>query len=259
VFYNQRSKLKIASESFGAYMRLAQQDFEMEQKRCQDYLGSAFEADLIEVFRQEMLVLPIHILLEKETALMYLFKNDMREDLKLVYTLYEKKDKQLALVAGAFSEFIYKRGVDLIADIESRNIESKSGANIALTIVNETNVVENLVESLDKYREITSICFSDKNQFERARQNAFEDFMSKQVQNISFAELIGTYTDKILKKSGSKHLTNEETEEYIKKIVSLFTHLTDKDVFIDVYRNLLARRLLNDKCESIDYEKLMIT
>ena len=38
----------------------------------------------------------------------------------------------------------------------------------------------------------------------------------------------------------------------------LFTHLSDKDVFIDVYRNLLAKRLLNKKCESYDTEKLMI-
>ena len=45
----------------------------------------------------------------------------------------------------------------------------------------------------------------------------------------------------------------------IKKIVTLFTHLTDKDVFIDVYRNLLARRLLNEKFESLDLEKLIIT
>lgn len=41
--------------------------------------------------------------------------------------------------------------------------------------------------------------------------------------------------------------------------MTLFTHLSDKDVFIDVYRNLLAKRLLNDKCESYDTEKLMIT
>lgn len=93
--------------------------------------------------------------------------------------------------------------------------------------------------------------------FERARQNAFEEFMSKQVKGISFAELIGSFTDKILKK-GSK-ISEQEQEEMIKKVVALFTHLGDKDVFIEVYRNLLARRLLNEKCESIDLEKMMIT
>ncbi len=45
----------------------------------------------------------------------------------------------------------------------------------------------------------------------------------------------------------------------MKNVVKLFTHLVDKDLFIEVYRNYLAKRLLNDKSESRDQEKLMIS
>jgi len=41
--------------------------------------------------------------------------------------------------------------------------------------------------------------------------------------------------------------------------VELFAYLVDKDLFLEVYRNQLARRLLSDKCEDIEYEKTMIT
>jgi len=98
--------------------------------------------------------------------------------------------------------------------------------------------------------------------FERAQSNAFEEFMSKTVKNLSFAEILGTYTDKILRKGGYKAAgvsSLDQLEECIEKIVVLFTHLSDKDVFIDVLRNLLAKRLLNDKCESFDTEKLVLT
>lgn len=39
----------------------------------------------------------------------------------------------------------------------------------------------------------------------------------------------------------------------------LFTHLIDKDLFIEVYRSYLAKRLLNDKSASKDLEKTMIS
>ena len=41
-------------------------------------------------------------------------------------------------------------------------------------------------------------------------------------------------------------------------MVELFTHLNEKDFFREVYKNLLSRRLLNDKSESIDLEKNVI-
>ena len=33
-------------------------------------------------------------------------------------------------------------------------------------------------------------------------------------------------------------------------MVNLFTYLTDKDLFAEIYRNQLAKRLLNQRCAS---------
>ncbi|EWM26521.1 cullin protein 1 [Nannochloropsis gaditana] len=41
-------------------------------------------------------------------------------------------------------------------------------------------------------------------------------------------------------------------------VVNLFTYLTDKDLFAEIYRNQLAKRLLNARSSSDDWEKLMI-
>ena len=45
---------------------------------------------------------------------------------------------------------------------------------------------------------------------------------------------------------------------YLEKTVQIFAYLTDKDLFADIYRNLLAKRLLNQRSASDDMEKLMI-
>lgn len=69
------------------------------------------------------------------------------------------------------------------------------------------------------------------------------------------AEMLSTYIDKLLRKGG----TQDNIEELIEHVVTLFSHLIDKDLFLEVYRNQLARRLLSEKCEDIENEKRLIT
>lgn len=44
----------------------------------------------------------------------------------------------------------------------------------------------------------------------------------------------------------------------ISQTVQLFAYLTDKDLFAEIYRNQLAKRLLNQKSASDDMERVMI-
>ena len=48
-------------------------------------------------------------------------------------------------------------------------------------------------------------------------------------------------------------------ELQLEKVVQLFTYLQDKDLFAEIYRNLLAKRLLNKRSASDDAEKCMIS
>ena len=203
---------------------------------------------------------PMHQLLQKDTALPYLFKNHQNEDIKLCFQLYKSKEKQLQLVASAFTQYIHGLGVGLIAHVEAQPVEPS--VHQAQSIIQDTRVIENLIKILDEAQTLLIECFEKTTMFERAKANAFEEFINKQIKGLSFAELLGTYTDKLLRKGGYKSVEEvsnaDQLDVYLEKLVHLFTHLSDKDVFIDVYRNLLAKRLLNDKCESYDTEKLLL-
>lgn len=72
------------------------------------------------------------------------------------------------------------------------------------------------------------------------------------------SEVLAVYTDIILRKGGIK-IEEAKHEEYLEKIVKLFTHLIDKDIFIEVFRSYLAKRLLVEKSQSIDLERSMIS
>ena len=82
--------------------------------------------------------------------------------------------------------------------------------HLAQSIIVETQIVERLVEILDECSMLMNDCFKKTTLFERAKANAFEDFLGKSVKNLSFAELIGTYTDKILRKGGQKTMNEQE-------------------------------------------------
>lgn len=94
--------------------------------------------------------------------------------------------------------------------------------------------------------------------FERQRRTSFESFINRDIGKLSMPELLATFTDKILRKGGHKE-DEAKTEDLLKQIVNLFTHLVDKDLFIEVYRNYLSKRLLNEKSASMEMEKAMIS
>jgi hypothetical protein len=74
---------------------------------------------------------------------------------------------------------------------------------------------------------------------------------------LTLAEILGVYTDNVLRTGGMK-MAEGKDEEHLEKIVQLFTHLIDKDLFIEVFRSYLSKRLLNDKSQSIDLERTII-
>ncbi len=98
--------------------------------------------------------------------------------------------------------------------------------------------------------------------FERARQVAFETFLNRdrgETGRITMAEMLATYTDTVLRKGGGLKIAEDKFDEFIEKIVLLFTHLIDKDLFVEVFRSFLAKRLLNEKSLSNDNERTMIS
>ncbi len=56
-----------------------------------------------------------------------------------------------------------------------------------------------------------------------------------------------------------KRLDAESEEEYLEKMVQLFSrHLTDKDLFAEIYRNLLSQRSASDDMERFMIGKLKL-
>lgn len=126
-------------------------------------------------------------------------------------------------------------------------------------VLAQSRLIEQFVTMNEKYQSMVRNCFKGQVIFERARHTAFEAVLNKDRENdskMSMSEILAVYTDAILRKGGMKAVSEKmNEEEYLKQIVQLFTHLVDKDLFIEVFRSYLAKRILSEKSQSIELER----
>jgi cullin 1 len=71
-------------------------------------------------------------------------------------------------------------------------------------------------------------------------------------------QLLGKYCDMIMRK-GPKHIADEAEMERTLDDVALLKYVPDKDVFMLVYKMLLAKRSIGDSSGNADFEAAMIS
>eukprot|EP00386_Alphamonas_edax_P011518 GDKI01036440.1.p1 GENE.GDKI01036440.1~~GDKI01036440.1.p1 ORF type:complete len:384 (+),score=179.31 GDKI01036440.1:1-1152(+) len=97
-------------------------------------------------------------------------------------------------------------------------------------------------------------CFNNEGAFEKARNYALEEVLNRDTR---CAKYLAVYCDVMLKK-GLKGKTDQETAQFVQRVVALFLHLRDKDIFLEVYKERLSKRLLNKQSAGKDAEDMMI-
>merc|ERR1719262_154132 len=117
--------------------------------------------------------------------------------------------------------------------------------------------IQTLLDLHDRFKGIVNECFSQDSLFQKSLKEAFEVFINRDIGKFSFAALMSSFFDRILKKSG-KRLSDDQVEILLTKMVELFSFLSDKDLFAEIYRNQLSKRLLYETSASEDAEKSMI-
>lgn len=170
-----------------------------------------------------------------------------------MYRLFSKVEPNgLQPMAQIVKHHIEKMGNDVIMQREARlSEEGEKGSN------QDPAFVKSLLDLHDKFMDVVNQEFEKNSLFHRALKEAFVEFVNKDVGRFKNADLMSSFCDRILKKGGEK-LSDEEVECSLEKVVNLFTYLTDKDLYAEIYRNQLAKRLLNQRSSSDDWEKMMI-
>jgi len=233
------------------YLIKAEQAIEEEKTRVMDYLNNSSESKILKVVDEEILEKVEMELLEKEdSGTRALLQNDMSEDLQRMFRLFARLENGLVPIASILQNFISKAGEDVISRRKMR-LETEKDKN------DDPKFVKSLITLHEKYLGVVKKDFSGHSLFQKALKDAFVEIINKNVGSFTNAELMSTFCDRILKNGGEK-IEEGEVEDSLDRIVQLFSYLTDKDLFAEIYRNQMAKRLLNQRSGGEDLEKLMI-
>ncbi|CAO2835448.1 unnamed protein product [Amaranthus hypochondriacus] len=253
-YYSREASRWILQDSCPEYMLKSEECLKKEKNRVFDYLHVCSEEKLLKRVRNELLLAYENQLLEKENSgFRVLLKDDKVEDLSRMFKLYSEVPKGLDPIGTLFKQHICDEGIALIQQAQDAAICKSE--NSTADCSHEEVLVRKAVLLHDRFMAFVIDCFASHAIFLKSLKEAFDIFLNKTVAGCSTAELLASYCDIITKKGGSEKLSNEAVEESLDKVVMLLDYVMDKDMFVELYRKNLCRRLLFDKNGNVEHDK----
>jgi cullin 1 len=256
IYYLKKAQEWIGTDSTPQYLIKTEAAINAEVTRVGAYLIPSTEPKIKRIVIDTLLKEQETTLLEREgSGMRALLRDDRRDDLARVYRMFKEVegDDGLPPIASMVQQHITQEG-KMILDKRHASLEEGDGKD-ALT---DPWFITALLDLHEKYRNLIQIQFQGHNHFQKALKVAFETTINTDVGKHTNAELLSTYADSVLKTGGEEKLTESQIDDVLEKVVQLFSFLSDKDVFADVYRNHLAKRLLNQRSVSPFAERTMI-
>merc|ERR1719253_371365 len=251
-YYGRKREDWISKDSTPDYLIKAEKALGEEKTRVVEYLNPATEPKIRKVVEDEILQKVQMNLLEKEgSGCGVLLANDKADELQRMFQLFSRLENGLQPMASIVEKFVTSQGNACIEKRQARLDSGQKDKN------DDPEFVKSLIDLHEKYLAVIRETFASHHLFQKALKNSFEEIVNNDVGNYSNAELMSTFCDRILKSGGEK-LSETEVEQSLDQIVQLFSFLNDKDLFAEIYRNQLAKRLLNQRSASDDAEKQMI-
>lgn len=242
------------NDSTPDYLIKTEASFSKEKARVGEYLNPSSETRLLKVLDDELLEASEMTLLEKESSgCRALLQNDKSVDLQRMYRLFSRLENGLTPIASIVETFIKDMGAEEINRRQARLDGGEKDKN------DDPKFVKEIIALHEKYLGVVKTDFFGDALFQKALKDAFVEIVNKNIGQFTNAELFSTYCDRVLKSGGGEKMSEAEVEQSLDQVVQLFSYLTDKDLFAEIYRNQLAKRLLNQRSTSEDHEKIMIT
>ena len=220
------------------YLQRAEARLEEETDRVHFYLHKNTLPKLMKVCEAELLGgTQDRVLGDAESGIDGLLTGYCRRDLLRLYRLYSRLPVGLECAAKHFRLYVTKETTQIMDNVTAPGNDVKE-------------LIDGLIKILSDFERLVTECFHDDSQFKEAVNSGFEQAMNNNIKGKKkMPELIADSLDGVLRtnkplsaRSGPAMAISAETK--IDNIAKIFVYLRDKDVFGEVYRKLLAKRLL---------------
>ncbi|KAG0322199.1 hypothetical protein BGZ97_008351 [Linnemannia gamsii] len=249
VYYKMESEKFLSENSVTEYMKKAEVRLAEEESRVQMYLHASTHKPLIQNCETVLVKGHTEIIWEEFQNLL---NQDKQEDLYRMFSLLLRIPNGLDPLRARFEAHVRKAGlsaIEKIADESAETLEPKV-------------YVDALLEVHKKYNDLVQTAFRGEAGFVASLDKACREFVNRnkicKSSTSKSPEQLARYCDSLLRKS-SKNPEENDLEEILNSIMTVFKYVEDKDVFQKFYSKMLAKRLVNDTSASEDAEAGMIS
>ncbi|MCQ2819534.1 MAG: cullin [archaeon] len=210
-----------------------------EDSRKNEYINKNFWPKLDEMNNDAFVKDNTKPLADMETGFAYMFKNKKDDELKDAYRLVSRVRDCLKHITTVFDVYIRERGNELY--------KNKDLMKDPLVFIPKLIDLEKEMSGLVTY------AFKSDTFFQDAKNKAFALFMNKEF----YSKQLSNYTDYLMKR-GIKAYKENEIEQALTDVISLFTCLSNKLAFQMEANKKLRDRLIQGKSISLVAEKNFI-
>jgi len=272
-YYRRLSQIWIRQKSCSSYLKDAEDCLGFEGKIVKDYLAGNSWNRLRKCVESELLRQHQSALLNMDSGCMVMLCNNQKDDLIRLYNLYRHIEFALGPIVKIFKDHLCSEGAKVLGDPSSTARDSSNitisnadddsgklplGTSSSSSVLNVgfTASVIRLLNLHDRAISFVENCFNHDKAFRDAVKETFEAYCNRSLGSIgSGTDLLACYNDDLLRQGRKSGHCDESIKIKLDKVSQLLTYLNDKDVFAELYRKLLSRRLLDQRKWNEELEK----
>lgn len=240
----------MAEDSVSVYLRKVQRELDGLSRIVASFLPRGTEPKLWETVRAEMVAPYVSALAEKDTGCMFLFERASWDDVALMYRTFSDVRDTHALFA-LWTRFVQSQiAARAIAPFERGGGDEKEAGYVFVT---------ELLCVWEEFGRVTTEVYGGSAVFWKTLRDSFTLCLRKAADARAVVEALCVFCDRELKRKITTQQEEErELERRLDGAVLLLGFLDDKDLFFELYRLQLARRLLLGG-GATDMERTMVT
>eukprot|EP01080_Neovahlkampfia_damariscottae_P004361 gene4361-7717_t len=234
------------------YLERVRNRLKEEQERTSACADVGTPAKIQRVILEEFVERYKEALVKKNgSGVLIMLLNNNIEELKLVYEVLSLVEGALGPTIDMLKEQALKEGKAIVKDPENDKVPQ--------------NLVVQLKDLRSKYEKLLNEAFSKQAKgnkrvqdpsFVKVVKEAFDETVNE---NERFAEYLSLYIDKKIRK-GKEQVEENDADKLFSELLLVLKHLSDKDLFLEYYKNHLAKRLLTEaETPDDDNEKTLLT
>ena len=244
-FYRQESLSYLSQNTATDYVSKATARLDEEKDRSASLaLPSTTEGPLQSIVETELIERHARTLVDMENSgFAALLKDETKlEEMRHMYDLFVRVPSSVDNLRDALADRIKTDGKSLIADQEKGAADPSA-------------FVRGVLLMRARYHKVVTVSFCGEKRAQKRMKESFEDFLNEDARA---ASCLAVFVDELLR-SGLRGATEQQVNEALQNVITVFRYLSDKDVFEAFYKQHLAKRLLGGRSVSDEAERAMVS